>query len=82
LPKGVELALGIDRAASLEQLLRQTDTLSIHTPLTTRDPGVCWYAELGLLHSQPALSCFAPARFASVRSGLRKGLRSRHSLAA
>jgi phosphoglycerate dehydrogenase-like enzyme len=42
LPKGVELALGIDRAASLEQLLRQTDTLSIHTPLTTRDPGVCW----------------------------------------
>src|ERR1700692_1616863 len=33
LPNGVELALGIDRAASLEELLRQTDALSIHTPL-------------------------------------------------
>jgi hypothetical protein len=32
LPNGVELALGIDRAASLEELLRRTDTLSIHTP--------------------------------------------------
>src|SRR5258706_13592172 len=34
LPNGIELALGIDRASSLEELLRQTDTLSIHTPLT------------------------------------------------
>jgi phosphoglycerate dehydrogenase-like enzyme len=40
LPNGVELALGIDRAASLEELLRQTDTLSIHTPRRRR-PGVC-----------------------------------------
>jgi hypothetical protein len=39
LPNGVELALGIDRAASLEELLRQTDTLSIHTPLTPETPG-------------------------------------------
>jgi len=39
LPNGVELALGIERAASLEDLLRQTDTLSVHAPLTpeTRD---------------------------------------------
>jgi lactate dehydrogenase-like 2-hydroxyacid dehydrogenase len=34
LPNGAELALGIGRAATLEDLLRQTDTLSIHTPLT------------------------------------------------
>ncbi len=34
LPNGAELALGIGRAPSLEDLLRQTDTLSIHTPLT------------------------------------------------
>ena len=34
LPNGAELALGIDRAATLEDLLRQTDTLSIHAPLT------------------------------------------------
>src|SRR5207302_2906127 len=33
LPNGAELALGIGRAATLEDLLRQTDTLSIHTPL-------------------------------------------------
>src|SRR5271168_5645528 len=34
LPNGAELALGIGRAATLEDLLRQTDTLSIHAPLT------------------------------------------------
>src|SRR5438552_687880 len=40
LPNGVELALGIDRAASLEELLRQTDTLSIHTPLMPETRGL------------------------------------------
>src|SRR5215471_15907370 len=49
LPNGVELALGIDRAASLEELLRQTDTLSIHTPLTPETRGLLGHAELGLL---------------------------------
>jgi len=34
LPNGADLALGIMRAASLQDLLRQTDTLSVHTPLT------------------------------------------------
>ena len=34
LPNGADLALGIGRAATLEDLLRQTDTLSVHTPLT------------------------------------------------
>src|SRR6202051_4945076 len=34
LPKGTELALGISRAATLEDLLRQTNTLSLHAPLT------------------------------------------------
>lgn len=34
LPNGVELGLGIQRAATLEDLLAQTDTLSIHVPLT------------------------------------------------
>ncbi len=34
LPNGAELALGIDRAATLEELLRQSDALTIHTPLT------------------------------------------------
>ena len=34
LPNGVELGLGVERAATLETLLRQTDLLSIHVPLT------------------------------------------------
>ncbi len=34
LPSGVELGLGIERAPTLEALLQQTDTLSIHVPLT------------------------------------------------
>src|SRR5262249_11578257 len=39
LPNGAELALGIERAPTLEDLLRQTNTLSVHAPLTpeTRD---------------------------------------------
>ena len=49
LPNGVELALGIDRAKSLEELLRQTDTLSIHTPLTPETRALLGHAELGLL---------------------------------
>ena len=49
LPNGVELALGIDRAASLEKLLRQTDALSIHTPLTPETRSLLGHAELGLL---------------------------------
>jgi C-terminal binding protein len=49
LPNGVELALGIDRTASLEELLRQTDTLSIHSPLTPETRGLLGHAELGLL---------------------------------
>ena len=49
LPNGAELALGIARSASLEDLLRQTDTLSIHTPLTPDTRGLLGHAELALL---------------------------------
>lgn len=49
LPNGIELALGIERAKSLEELLRQTDTLSIHTPLTPETRGLVGHAELALL---------------------------------
>ncbi|MBV8936305.1 MAG: C-terminal binding protein, partial [Alphaproteobacteria bacterium] len=44
-----ELALGIARAATLEDLLRQTDTLSVHTPLTAETRGMLGAAELALL---------------------------------
>src|SRR5579864_5425078 len=50
LPNGAELALGINRAATLEDLLRQTDTLSIHAPLTPETRGILGKAELALLH--------------------------------
>lgn len=49
LPNGVELALGIGRAPSLEDLLRQTDTLSIHAPLTPETQGLLGHEQLALL---------------------------------
>lgn len=49
LPNGVELALGVERAPSLEALLRETDTLSLHVPLTRETRGLIGAAELGLL---------------------------------
>jgi phosphoglycerate dehydrogenase-like enzyme len=49
LPNGAELALGIARAATLEDLLRHTDTLSVHTPLTPETRGMLGHAQLSLL---------------------------------
>lgn len=49
LPNGVELALGIERALSLEDLLRQTDTLSVHAPLTPETRGLLGPDQLALL---------------------------------
>jgi phosphoglycerate dehydrogenase-like enzyme len=49
LPNGAELALGIHRARSLEDLLRRTDTLSIHTPLTPETKGLIGHERLALL---------------------------------
>ena len=49
LPNGVELALGIARAPSLAELLRGTDTLSLHVPLTPGTRGLIGEAELARL---------------------------------
>jgi len=49
LPNGVELGLGIQRAATLAELLAQTDTLSVHTPLTRETRGLLGLKELSLL---------------------------------
>jgi phosphoglycerate dehydrogenase-like enzyme len=49
LPNGVELGLGIQRAATLPELLAQTDTLSVHTPLTRETRGLLGLKELSLL---------------------------------
>lgn len=49
LPNGVELSLGIERAPTLEDLLRQTDTLSVHAPLTPETNGLLGREQLALL---------------------------------
>ena len=48
-PNGAELAIGVDRAPSLEALLRQTDTLSLHAPLTPETTAMIGARELALL---------------------------------
>jgi phosphoglycerate dehydrogenase-like enzyme len=49
LPNGAELGVGLTRAGTLEELLRQTDTLSIHAPLTPETRGMIGAKELALL---------------------------------
>src|SRR5437868_3940102 len=49
LPNGAELALGVERAATVQDLMRQTDNLSIHCPLTPETKGLVGYDELKLL---------------------------------
>jgi C-terminal binding protein len=49
LPNGAELPLGIERAPTLEDLLRQTNTLSIHAPLTPETRGMLGREQLALL---------------------------------
>src|SRR5271157_1741614 len=48
-PNGTELALGIARAGTLDDLLRQSDVLSLHTPLTRETRGMIGAKELALL---------------------------------
>lgn len=49
LPRGAELAISVGRAESLEELLRQSDVLSIHTPLLPSTRGMIGAKELALL---------------------------------
>jgi len=48
-PNGVELALGIARARTLDDFLRASDILSIHAPLTSETRGMLGARELALL---------------------------------
>jgi phosphoglycerate dehydrogenase-like enzyme len=48
-PNGHELGLGIERAPTLEDLLRQTNTLSVHAPLTSETKGLLGFDQLSLL---------------------------------
>jgi C-terminal binding protein len=49
LPNGIELALGLSRAASLPDLLRQADILSLHVPLTRETRGMIGAQEIEML---------------------------------
>lgn len=49
MPRGIERALGIERAETLGELLRQADVLSLHTPLTSETRGLIGKAEIGKL---------------------------------
>ena len=46
---GTERALGLARARTLDELLRQSDVLSLHTPLTPQTRGLIGARELALL---------------------------------
>jgi C-terminal binding protein len=48
-PNGVELALGVTRVGKLDDLLRQSDVLAIHAPLTAETKGLIGLAQLSLL---------------------------------
>ena len=48
-PNGAELAVGIGRAATLQDLLRVADVLSLHVPQTPETIGMIGAAELALL---------------------------------
>jgi C-terminal binding protein len=50
-PNGVELAVGVTRVTKLEDLLRQSDVLAIHAPLTAETRGMIGLAQLALLPS-------------------------------
>lgn len=51
LPNGVQKAVGIERAPTLDALLEQTDVLSIHCPLNEETRHLIDQRELGLLKS-------------------------------
>ena len=48
-PNGAELAIGVERALTLEDLLRQTDTLSLHAPLTPETRRMIGTEQLSLM---------------------------------
>ncbi len=75
-PSGTHKALGIERVDSLDELLRQSDTISIHCPLTPETRGLIGAREIALL--RPGAFIVNTARgdivqkapvFAALRSG-------------
>ena len=49
LPRGTRKALGIERAASLDDLLKDSDVVSVHCPLTKETQGMIGAREIALM---------------------------------
>jgi phosphoglycerate dehydrogenase-like enzyme len=48
-PVGTHKAIGVERAATLDELLRESDVVSVHCPLTTETRGLIGERELALM---------------------------------
>lgn len=48
-PNGAERGLGIERARTLEEFLREADVLTVHAPLTAETRGMLGYGQLRML---------------------------------
>jgi phosphoglycerate dehydrogenase-like enzyme len=77
LPNGVELGLGIHRAPTLDDLLKQTDTLSIHVPLTPETRNLIGARELALLPKGAVVINTARGPIVDINS-LAEALKSGH----
>lgn len=76
LPRGTRKALGIERAASLDDLLKDSDVVSMHCPLTKETQGMIGAREIALM--KPTAHLINTARgdivqktpvFAALRAG-------------
>jgi phosphoglycerate dehydrogenase-like enzyme len=76
LPRGTRKALGIERAASLDDLLKDSDVVSVHCPLTKETHGMIGAREIALM--KPTAYLINTARgdivqkapvFAALRAG-------------
>ena len=76
-PNGAELAIGVQRAQSLEELLKVADVLSLHTPHTPETAGMIGAAQLAMLPANAVVVSTARGTAIDV-DALEAALRSGH----
>ena len=76
-PNGAELAIGVHRAHSLDELLRIADVLSLHTPHTPQTAGMIGAAQLALLPANAVVVSTARGTAIDI-DALAAALRSGH----
>ena len=81
LPNGVDLALGIRRTRTLDELLAQSDVLSIHAPQTPATTGLIGARELALLPADSVVINTARGLILDI-DALEAALKSNHIAAA